>query len=122
MANITIQCKIWLELDGTMFFGRGRLEILRGIMEYGSLAETARHLNMSYRAAWGRLKSSESRLGQKLTEKIPAAGRGQHLVLTPLGRALVAEFQSLEEQVAQFLAVQQRDWNQKLALRGDYAQ
>lgn len=115
MAEVRIQCKIWLEKDGQIFFGRGRLELLQGIMTYGSLAETARHLGMSYRAAWGRLKTSESRLGRKLTVKVPAAGRGQRLVLTPLGEALVADFLDLEAQLARFLAGQQEMLNRKLA-------
>jgi molybdate transport system regulatory protein len=115
MAGITIQCKLWLERDGQIFFGRGRLELLQGIMAYGSLAETARHLGMSYRAAWGRLKTSESRLGLKLTEKIPARGRGQRLVLTPLGQALVADFLAIQQQVGQFLRQHEQTLNQKLS-------
>lgn len=107
MPGITIHCKIWLEQDGEVLFGRGRLELLRGILEYGSLAETARHLGMSYRAAWGRLKSSESRLGHKLAEKVPAAGRGQKLILTPLAKTLIADFLALEQQVKSFIAEHQ---------------
>ncbi len=116
MAGVTIQCKIWLEKDGEIFFGRGRLELLQGIATYGSLAEAARHLGMSYRAAWGRLKTSESRLGRRLTRKVAAAGRGQRLVLTPLGQALVAEFLALEAQLAQFLVAYQQTLNHTLAL------
>lgn len=115
MAGITIQCKVWLEKDGEVFFGRGRLELLQGIAAYGSLAEAARHLGMSYRAAWGRLKTSESRLGRKLTEKIPAAGRGQRLVLTPLGQTLVADFLALEAQLAKFLGTYQETFDRKWA-------
>jgi len=115
MADITIQCKIWLEKDGQILFGRGRLELLQGIMAHGSLAETARHLGMSYRAAWGRLKSSESRLGLKLTEKIPASGRGQRLALTPLGQALVADFLELQEEVGRFLKHYEQIMNRKLS-------
>ncbi|MGQ9919784.1 MAG: winged helix-turn-helix domain-containing protein [Desulfobacca sp.] len=115
MAGITIQCKIWLEKNGEVFFGRGRLRLLQGIATYGSLAEAARHLGMSYRAAWGRLKTSETRLGRKLTEKVPAAGRGQRLVLTPLGHALVADFLALEDRLAQFLVTQQQTLDDKLA-------
>jgi len=115
MAGITIRCKLWLEKDGEVFFGRGRLELLQGIAVYGSLAEAARHLGMSYRAAWGRLKTSESRLGRKLTEKVPATGRGQRLVLTPLGQTLVADFLALEAQLAQFLDTYQETLNRKWA-------
>jgi molybdate transport system regulatory protein len=103
MAEIQIHCKIWLEQDGEVLFGRGRLELLRGILEFGSLAETARHLGMSYRAAWGRLKSSENRLGHKLAEKVPAKGRGQKLILTPLAKSLIEAFLELEQQVASFI-------------------
>jgi molybdate transport system regulatory protein len=103
MSSIQIHCKIWLERDGEVLFGQGRLELLRGIREYGSLAETARHLGMSYRAAWGRLKSSEDRLGHKLAEKVPAAGRGQKLILTPLAESLIQDFLELEQQVTYFL-------------------
>lgn len=107
MAAIQIHCKIWLEKDGEVLFGRGRLELLWGIREYGSLAETARHLGMSYRAAWGRLKSSENRLGFKLAEKVPAEGRGQKLILTPLAESLIGDFLELEQQVSTFLAEHQ---------------
>ena len=84
------------------FSAGARLELLRGIREYGSLAETARHLGMSYRAAWGRLKSSENRLGHKLAEKVPAEGRGQKLILTPLAEALIEDFLELEKHVSKF--------------------
>jgi molybdate transport system regulatory protein len=107
MAAIQIHCKIWLEKDGEVLFGQGRLELLQGIREYGSLAETARHLGMSYRAAWGRLKSSENRLGHKLAEKVPAEGRGQKLILTPLAESLIGDFLELEQQVSTFLAEHQ---------------
>jgi molybdate transport system regulatory protein len=103
MSSIQIHCKIWLERDGEVLFGQGRLELLRGIREYGSLAETARHLGMSYRAAWGRLKSSEDRLGHKLAEKVPAAGRGQKLILTPLAESLIQDFLELEELITDFV-------------------
>ena len=114
MGEIKIQCKIWLEKDEEVLFGRGRLELLRGIREYGSLAETARHLGMSYRAAWGRLKSSENRLGHKLAEKVPAQGRGQKLILTPLAEALIQDFLELEILVTKFIQDHQKKITQHL--------
>ena len=108
MGDIQIHCKIWLERDEEVLFGRGRLELLRGIREYGSLAETARHLGMSYRAAWGRLKSSENRLGHKLAEKVPAEGRGQKLILTPLAESLIEDFLELENLITDFIKNHQK--------------
>jgi molybdate transport system regulatory protein len=109
---LEIHFKIWLEKDGEVLFGRGRYELLKGIMEYGSLAETARHLGMSYRAAWGRLKSSQDRLGLKLVEKIPSAGRGQKLTLTPLSMQLLESFADLEREVAAFIDERKIKFNQ----------
>ncbi len=61
-----IQFKVWLEKDNRVLFGEGRSQLLQAIEDYGSLAQAARKMNMSYRAAWGRLKASEDRLGYPL--------------------------------------------------------
>lgn len=114
MPKVELHFKVWLEKDGKVIFGRGRLELLKGIMEYGSLAETARHLGMSYRAAWGRLKSSEERLGLKLVEKVAGSRRGQRLTLTPLSLQLLEDFDKLEQELTTFLAARQSRFNQPL--------
>lgn len=114
MTGVEIHCKVWLEKEGKVIFGPGRLELLKGIQGYGSLAETARHLGMSYRAAWGRLRSSEERLGQKLVQKVAGRGRGQRLVLTPLSLHLLAAFEELEQDLAQFLAEREAQFRERL--------
>ncbi|OPX19920.1 MAG: hypothetical protein BZ151_06715 [Desulfobacca sp. 4484_104] len=114
MEGLEIHCKVWLEREGKVVFGRGRLELLKGIQEYGSLAETARHLGMSYRAAWGRLKSSEDRLGLKLVEKVAGRGRGQRLNLTPLSQKLLQAFEELEQELTALLAARKARFDQHL--------
>jgi len=54
---------------------------------------------MSYRAAWGRLKASEDRLGYKLVQHI----QGRKMQLTPRGHALLERFDTLEHKVGDFL-------------------
>ena len=61
-----IKYKILLDRNGEVVFGKGREALLRAIDESESLYGAAKKLNMSYRAAWGRLKASEMRLGIKL--------------------------------------------------------
>ena len=59
-----ISFKVWLEEeDHRVRFGEGRSQLLQAIADHGSLAQAAKKMNMSYRAAWGRLKASEDRLG-----------------------------------------------------------
>lgn len=76
-SKINIKHKIWLEKDGRVLFGHGRDKLLKAIEECQSLNAAAKKLNMSYRAAWGRLKASEDRMGCKLVEH--QQGRRMHL-------------------------------------------
>jgi len=63
-------------------------------------------LSMSYRAAWGRLKASEERLGFPLVEK---SGLGRHAMqLTPAARSLMERYQALQDKADQALAPLQR--------------
>jgi molybdate transport system regulatory protein len=91
-----IKHKIWLEQDGHVIFGKGRDELLRTIDECQSLNAAVKKLNVSYRGAWARLKATEARLQVKLVE-MPDRGRG--MLLTPQGKALLAEYDLLEQNV-----------------------
>ena len=91
-----IKYKVWFEKDGKVIFGSGRRELLRAVDMYNSLNAAAKHLNMSYRAAWGRLRASEERLGMKLVEPHPS-GRALHL--TEEARTLLNKFDKLERKI-----------------------
>jgi molybdate transport system regulatory protein len=91
-----IKYKIWIEKDGRVLFGRGRGDILTAIEDDRSLNAAAKKLQMSYRAAWGRLKASEERMGIKLVEIDPAE-KGMHL--TAQAKAIVNRFEQLEKDV-----------------------
>ena len=62
-------------------------------MEFHSLHAAAKKLNMSYRAAWGRLKASEQRLGIKLVETHAGA---EGMELTAEAKKLLMLFDELE--------------------------
>ncbi len=80
---------LWFETEDGMFFGLGRIQLLERIEQCGSLNKAAASMGMSYRAAWGRLKQTESVMGVALVEK---TGPKQGFRLTPLGRELVDVF------------------------------
>ncbi|MGC1403877.1 MAG: LysR family transcriptional regulator [Thermodesulfobacteriota bacterium] len=87
-----IQFKVWLEKDNLVLFGEGRKQLLQAIEDQGSLAQAAKKMSMSYRAAWGRLKASEGRLGFPLAEKDTSQGKKGGLHLTPKGKALLDQY------------------------------
>jgi molybdate transport system regulatory protein len=92
--------KLWLEKDGKVIFGRGRDTLLKAIDEYHSLNAAAKKLNMSYRAAWGRLRASEDRMGTKLVEVEPS-GKGMHLTAT--AKLLIKTFDELDRNIGAML-------------------
>ena len=92
-----IKYKVWFEKDGKVTFGSGRRELLKAIDTYNSLHAAAKHLNMSYRAAWGRIRASEARLWMKLVEPHPT-GRALHL--TEEARALLKRFDELDRKIS----------------------
>ncbi len=95
-----IKYKVWLEKDGKVIFGKGREEMFRAILECKSLQAAAKDLKMSYRAAWGRIKASEERLGIKLVE---SDGARKSLRLTAEARTLLEQYEQFEKDLDDFL-------------------
>ncbi|MDD5476183.1 MAG: LysR family transcriptional regulator [Syntrophales bacterium] len=103
-----IRYKIWVEKDGRVIFGRGRDDILTAVDEERSLNAAAKKMGMSYRAAWGRLKASEERMGIDLVRS--GAGR-KSLELTNQARAIIERFERLESDVERLLNEAQKDFD-----------
>jgi molybdate transport system regulatory protein len=85
-----VRLHLWLETQKGIFFGLGRMMLLKKIHEGQSLHSAAKFLGMSYRAAWGKIKNTEDVLGVALIEK--TAGRRAGYRLTEEGLALMACF------------------------------
>jgi molybdate transport repressor ModE-like protein len=61
------------------------LGLLMSIQDTGSIAQAAKNVGLSYRYAWGLLRSAESLFGEQLLQ----TGRGRGTTLTPLAQKLV---------------------------------
>jgi len=90
-----IRHKLWLEEDGGLLFGEGRQNLLDAVNQLGSLSAAAKKLEMSYRAAWGRVRASEKRLGIQLLQRAPT---GRSLVLTEAGQQLLDQYTQFEKE------------------------
>lgn len=95
-----IKVKLWLEKDGDLAFGSGRRDLLRMIRDLGSLHRAAKELSMSYRAAWGKIRSTEQRLGCKLVE---VKGPRKHMILSPQGEDLLDRYIRFEEEATRLV-------------------
>ncbi|TVM16453.1 ModE family transcriptional regulator [Oceanidesulfovibrio indonesiensis] len=97
-SHPVIRLRLWLETEEGVMLGLGRLLLLEAIRDEGSLKRAAERLGMSYRAAWGKLKTTEEALEQPLLEKT-SGGRG--FTLTPFAADLVTRFRTLYNEVEQ---------------------
>jgi len=90
---LRLKSRHWIEdAQGHMIMGEGRLRILEVIKEKRSLAEAAKALGMSYRALWGKLKATETAIGEPLVDSTKAKGTN----LTPLAEKLLAKYEEFK--------------------------
>ena len=62
-----LNIKIWLcDKKDHGFLGEGRFRLLREVHQTGSLSRAAQQLGISYRKAWGDIRSAEKGLGFEL--------------------------------------------------------
>lgn len=97
---MNIKQKIWIEENGKVIFGQGRYKLLKALEEHHSLRAAAKEMQMSYRAAWGRIKASEERMGIKLVESHP----GKPMQLTEKAKMLLGLFEEIDKEVSAILA------------------
>jgi len=98
LSAIEPKIKLWLEVDGEVVFGSGRMALFQYIEEAGSIKQAAEKLNMSYRAAWGKIKATEERLGLKLVER-QAGGLNSGASLTAKGKHLLMIYKKYKQDV-----------------------
>jgi molybdate transport system regulatory protein len=85
-----VRIHLWLETDDGVYFGQGRMQLLEQIHEKGSLSGAAQALGMSYRGAWGKIKTTEQILGFELLEK--TGGNKSGFKLTPVAVMLMERY------------------------------
>lgn len=99
MKNLQPKLKLWLEVDGEAVIGTGRLQLLKSINRLGSINKAAQELDMSYRAAWGKIKDSEKRLGYKLVDTKKGGSSGGGAKLTSDAKEFITIYQEYEDLV-----------------------
>ena len=94
--------RLYLNADGQRVLGKGGAQILEAVDEYGSIAEAAEELEMSYKFTWNYLIRMRRRLHQPVIVTRRGGARdgkkkgGGGTTLTPVARALLKEFRETE--------------------------
>jgi molybdate transport system regulatory protein len=101
-SAMKVRTKVWIEDDhGKVVFGSGRVRMLEAIRRLGSMNKAAKALKMSYRALWGRIKSTEDRIGARLVTTKAGGGKGSGSMLTLTGKRFLKNYKLLEDSLHQ---------------------
>ena len=97
-----VRTKVWIDDDhDKVIFGSGRVRMLEAIDRLGSMNKAAKELKMSYRALWGRIKSTEDRMGAKMLITRPGGGKGSGSLLTPTGKRFLENYRRLTNRIVE---------------------
>ncbi len=101
-SGLAVRTKVWFTLDNLHVFGAGLARLLEGVERFGTLREAAQVAQMSYRYAWGLIKTAEKHLGKQLV--LPRAGGvgGGRSALSPEGKHLLEVFSHVNKEVADY--------------------
>lgn len=92
-----IKFKVWLEKDGEVLVGNGKVGLLEMIDELGSIQKAAENYGMSYRHAWGMIQKIEKRAGRKFVETQVGGKDGGSAKLTPQGKEFLNNYKSFRK-------------------------
>ena len=95
--------KIWVEKDGEVYMGWGRVRLLERIGRLGSIAAAARSMRMGYRNAWLEVEAMNRLAPAPLVETTTGGAGGGHARLTENGRKVISEYKGLRARFQGFL-------------------
>lgn len=101
--KLAVRGRFWLNHQERNFLGRGRIELLEKVAEYGSISQAAKAMNMSYKAAWDAIDAMNNLAQQPLVIRSTGGKKGGGTQLTDYAHHLISAFHALETEHEQFL-------------------
>lgn len=94
---------IWLTVGGESFGGKARIELLRAIVETGSITHAAKAVGISYKSAWDAIDTMNTLAGEPLVARSAGGKGGGSTTLTARGLRLVERFGQIDAVHQRFL-------------------
>ena len=85
------------------FLGDTRVRLLEAIAEHGSISQAAKHVPLSYKAAWDAVDTMNNLADQPLVLRSTGGRAGGGTLLTEHGRRVVAMYRAVEAEYQQAL-------------------
>jgi molybdate transport system regulatory protein len=103
-SGLVMRSKVWLEKDGKLFMGWGRVTLLERIDQLGSISAAARAMHLAYRNAWLWVEAMNRLSPKPLVEKSTGGHRGGYARLTEEGRRIINEYKEKRASVRRTLS------------------
>jgi molybdate transport system regulatory protein len=98
-----VQGRLWLSRGDQTIAGSGRIALLLGIAERGSISQAAKSMGMSYKSAWDAVDAMNNAAEAPLVVRVVGGPGGGGAALTERGRRLVEAFRLFEREHQRFL-------------------
>ena len=98
-----LEARLWMKKSDKNFLGKGRIELLENIREFGSIHAAAKAMKMSYKAAWDSVDAMNNLSEIPLVQKTSGGKGGGGTIITPKGEEVIAAFHNLQAKHQQFL-------------------
>ena len=100
---IPLKVRVWLEKDGELYLGWGRVQLLENVDKLGSIASAAQAMGLGYRNAWLWVQAMNRLAPSPLVEVVTGGAGGSHATLTDEGHKAVAEYKELHNKMQESL-------------------
>jgi molybdate transport system regulatory protein len=95
--------RIWIEKNGQLYLGWGRVMLLQRIAEMGSIAAAARSMKLAYRNAWLWVDAMNRLAPSPLVEKAAGGEKGGRAVVTEEGHKAIKQYTELRAGFRNFM-------------------
>jgi molybdate transport system regulatory protein len=103
ISGYRVNGRVWVEKDGELYLGWGRIVLLQRIEELGSIAAAATSMKLGYRNAWLWVDSMNRLAPTPLVEKRVGGEKGGYAHLTDEGRKAIRDYKELRQKFQEFV-------------------
>lgn len=94
--EFNIKGNLWIDKNDKAFIGKGRVQLLKNIQIYGSISKAAKHMKMSYKAAWDSVDIMNKLSQKPLVTKVTGGKGGGGTVITTYAKEIINHYEELE--------------------------
>jgi len=98
-----VKSRIWIEQDGEVLLGFGRIQLLKKIEETASISAAAKAMQMSYKKAWKLINAMNTAADEPLVVTNTGGKDGGGTFLTDYGKQMITKFETLNSACEDFL-------------------